>query len=167
MRPIFLPGSSLSCAPYIDDCLSSGSVQSIRILRVPSLAAPLSKPQDKRPASRAMRRMLNETALTLALAGLEDLVSFNSLLLAPVAPKLLRDRAEDRLSIGGQSWCRCERCGSDNLDHLPSPSLVAHHSAGSVAHHSAGWQADRTAMASNPEESNRAPALPGDHSAEC
>ena len=36
-----------------------------------------------------------------------------------------------------------------------------------VAHHSAGWRADRTAVASNPEESNRALALPGDHLAEC
>ena len=53
MSSIFLPGSSLSWA--INNSLSSGSAQSIRIWRVPSLAAPLSKPQDRRPVSRVMR----------------------------------------------------------------------------------------------------------------
>jgi hypothetical protein len=65
MSSIFLPSNSLSWEPYVDDCLSSGSVQSIRILRVPSLAVPLSKAQDRRPVSRVVRPMLKEPALSL------------------------------------------------------------------------------------------------------
>jgi hypothetical protein len=49
------------------------TVQSIRIWRVPSLAVPLSKPQDRRPVSRVMRSMLNEPALSLHPPGLKML----------------------------------------------------------------------------------------------
>ena len=62
MSSIFLPGCSLR---YIVGCFSSRSVQCIRILRVPSLAVPLSKTQDRRPVSRVMRSMLKEPALGL------------------------------------------------------------------------------------------------------
>ena len=40
---------------------------------VPSLAAPLSKPQDRRPVSRVRRSMLNEPALSLHPPGLKTL----------------------------------------------------------------------------------------------
>ena len=51
--------------------------------------------------SRVMRSMLKEPALSLHVAGPEDLLAVGVLLPAPVAPKLLRDRAEDRLGVGG------------------------------------------------------------------
>jgi len=54
---------------YINDSLSSGSVQSIRIWRVPSLAAPLSKPQDRRVQGHAIDAQ--RTSLELAPAGLK------------------------------------------------------------------------------------------------
>ena len=71
MSSIFLPGCSLSWAPYIDGCFSSELVQCIRILRVPSLAVPLSKTQDRRPVSRVMRSMFKEPALGLHAPGLK------------------------------------------------------------------------------------------------
>jgi len=48
--------------------------------------------------------MLNEPALSLHPPGLKDVVF--GVLLTPVAPKLLRDRADDRLSVGRLPWCR-------------------------------------------------------------
>ena len=44
--------------------------------------------------------MLKEPALSLHAAGLKDLCLWCSPA-TPVAPKLLRDRAEDRLGVGG------------------------------------------------------------------
>lgn len=60
------------------------------------------------------------TSLELAPAGLKDVVY--GVVLTPVAPKLLRDRADDRLSVGQFPWCRYERCSRDNLHHRLSPS---------------------------------------------
>ena len=74
------------------------------MLRVPSLAVPLSKTQDSRPVSTLVRSMLKEPALGLH-HGPEDLLAVGVLLPAPVAPKLLRDRAEDRLGVGGLPLC--------------------------------------------------------------
>jgi hypothetical protein len=65
MSSIFLPGRSLSWAPYIDGCFSSGSEQCSFMLRVPSLAVPLSKTKDRRPVSRVVRSMLKAPALSL------------------------------------------------------------------------------------------------------
>ena len=45
MSSIFFPGCSLSWAPYIDGCFSSGSGQCSLMLRVPSLIVPRSKTQ--------------------------------------------------------------------------------------------------------------------------
>src|SRR6478672_4201459 len=58
-------------------------------------------------------------SLELAAAGLKNVV-FGALL-TPVAPKLLRDRADDRLSVGQLPWCRYECCSRDNLHHRLSP----------------------------------------------
>src|SRR5215831_12744377 len=65
MSSIFLSGRSLSWAPYIDGCFSPVSEQCSLMLRVPSLAVPLSKTQDRRPVSRVMRSMLKEPVLGL------------------------------------------------------------------------------------------------------
>ena len=48
----------------------------------------------------------------LARPGPEDLLAVGFLLPTPVAPKLLRDRAEDRLSVGGLPLCRYERAAA-------------------------------------------------------
>jgi hypothetical protein len=79
MSSIFLPGCSLSWSPYIDGCFSSGSVQSIRILRVLSLAVPLSKTQDRR---RVEGHAIDAqgTSLVLARAAPEDLLAVAVLL---------------------------------------------------------------------------------------
>jgi hypothetical protein len=64
--------------------------------------------------------MLNEPALSLH-QGLKDVVF--GVLLTPVAPKLLRDRADDRLSVGRLPWCCYEWCSRDDLHHRLSPFL--------------------------------------------
>jgi hypothetical protein len=63
------------------------------------------------------------TSLELARAGLEDLLAISVLLPASVAPKLLRDRAKDRLGIGELPLCHYERCGRYKLIHRLSPYL--------------------------------------------
>src|SRR6185312_1670689 len=63
------------------------------------------------------------TSLTLARAGPEDLLAVGVLLPTPVAAKLLRDRAQNRLGVGGLPLCRYERCGRDELLHRLFPIL--------------------------------------------
>jgi hypothetical protein len=61
--------------------------------------------------------------LMLARTGLEDLLAVGVLLPTPVAAKLLRDRAQNRLGVGGLPLCRYERCGRDELLHRLFPIL--------------------------------------------
>src|SRR5580693_8490011 len=58
----------------------------------------------------------------LARTGPEDLL-VGVLLPTPVAAKLLRDRAQNRLGVGGLPLCRYERCGRDELLHRLFPIL--------------------------------------------
>jgi hypothetical protein len=59
--------------------------------------------------------MFKKTSLELARAGPVDLRAVSVLLPIPVAPKLLRDRAEDRLGVDGLPLCRYEPAAAINL----------------------------------------------------
>ena len=59
----------------------------------------------------------------LARPGPEDLLAVGVLLPTPVAAKLLRDRAQNRLGVGGLPLCRYERCGRDELLYQLFPIL--------------------------------------------
>ena len=69
----------------------------------------------------SVRRVEDITEALWGPAGLKDVVF--GVLLTPVAPKLLRDRADDGLSVGRLPRCCHECCSRDNLHHRLSPFL--------------------------------------------
>jgi hypothetical protein len=108
---IFLLGSNVSWAPYVDDgCFSSEFIHCIHILSVPSLAVPLSI-DAQRPS------------LVLALAGAEDFFALCVLLPAPISLKLFWDRAKDRLGMDRSPLCQRERRGRDESLHRRFPNI--------------------------------------------
>ena len=67
--------------------------------------------------SKVMRSMFKEPTLSLHAPDLNISSPLVFSCQHQVAPKLLRDRAEDHLGVRGLPLCRYERCGCDKLPH--------------------------------------------------
>jgi hypothetical protein len=89
------------------------------MLRVPSIAVPLSKTHDRRLVSRVMRSMLKKPPLSLHAPDLK--ISSPLVFSCQHQSPRNRDRAEDRLGVRGWALCRYQRCSRDKLVHRLFP----------------------------------------------